>query len=214
MSKAKLLTGVILICVLLSGLPAFAQPSISGPQSGTLGPGTYIVVGDIRVMTGNTLTIVAGTEFLHNGHHTWEISGTLNIQGAEGDSVVFKRQTPNETCKWGGIRFQSGAPAGTIDYAIIEYCSNGTTPYYTYGGGIFSNGVDLNITNSRISNCSAYWDGGGMYCNNGAQIIVDHCMITDNQAISGANGGGIYFSGCSNCEITNSIIARNGATGT
>ena len=211
MNRLKLLP--LLFVFALTG-SVIAQPTLHGVQSGILGPGTYIVDGSIRVMSGETLTIVAGTEFLHNGHWTWDIYGQLNVEGEEGDSVVFKRQFPDEICKWGGIRFAAGASANsTIDYAIIDNCKNGTTPYYIYGGGIYSNGVPITITNSRISECDAYWNGGGIYAD-GANIIIDHCIIVDCEAFSGANGGGIYLNNCSDASITNSIIARNISTGT
>ena len=214
MFKSKLLIALACLCALLAGNPAFAQPSISGHQSGTLGPGTYIVVGNINVLAGETLEIVPGTEFLHNGHHTWNIYGQLNAEGTEGDSISFVRQFPNSTCQWGGIRFQSGASAAsTIDYCIIDNCKNGIQPYYTYGGGIYSNGVGLTISNTRVSNCDAYWDGGGIYADS-ANITVDNCLIVNNIASSGGNGGGVYLNNCEEAVVMNSIIARNNATGT
>ncbi|NQS98578.1 MAG: right-handed parallel beta-helix repeat-containing protein [candidate division Zixibacteria bacterium] len=214
MFKSKLPAVLLLLSVLMMMSSSFAQPNISGPQSGTLGPGTYIVVGDIRVVGGETLTIVPGTEFLHTGHHTWEINGQLNAEGAEGDSISFLRQFPNEDCKWGGIRFLPGASAfSTIDYCIIDHCKNGTFPYSTYGGGVYTYQVGFTLSNTRISNCEAYWDGGGIYANN-ANITIINCLIVDNTAISGANGGGIYLNNCAEAQVLNSIIARNSDTGT
>ena len=213
MKRSILVFLLALMIVPLCGSVLTAQPTIQGPQSGILGPGIYIVNGGIRVMPGETLTITAGTEFLHNGHHTWDIYGQLNVEGAEGDSVVFKRQFPDEICKWGGIRFQAGSSQNSnIDYAVIEFCKNGTSPV-NYGGGIYVNSVNLPILNTRISDCEAYWHGAGIYAD-AASIMVENCTIVENEAYSGANGGGIYLSNCQDVSITNSLIARNGATGT
>ena len=214
MLRLKFFITTVLLCVLISGGSVFAQEQISGPQSGTLGPGTYIVVGDILVLGGNTLEIVPGTEFLHNGHHTWEIYGMLTVSGAEDDSVYFVRQFPTEQCKWGGIRFLYGASdASSIDYAVIDHCKNSIQPYYRYGGGIYTDEVDITVTNSRISFCEAYWDGGGIYADD-SNILIDKCLIVDNTAISGANGGGIYLNNCDEAMVSNCVIARNNATGT
>lgn len=213
MLKTKLFFSLALITLLAISLTTFAQEQISGPQTGTLGPGTYEVVGNIRVVSGQTLTIMPGTEFLHSGNYVWEIFGTLLAQGAEGDSIVFDRLSPIEGHKWGGIRFQTGASnESVIDYCIIDWCKRTGTPV-AYGAAIYATGIELFITNSRISNASNYWDGGGIYGNN-ASLNIDHCVIANNTAASGSNGGGITLNSCNGTSITNSIIARNSATGT
>jgi len=210
MPKIKLFSVLFLLFICAS---AFAQPQISGAQSGTLGPGDYIVVGDIRVAAGNTLTIVPGTRFLHNGAWKWEIYGQLNINGAENDSVIFTRQQPIEEHKWRGLRFYAGSSIqSTVDYAVIEWCNYPSGAVY-YGLGIYIQNVGISVTNSRVSNCWSYWDGAGIYVT-GAAVTIDHCVITDNTAGSGANGGGIVISSANNTSITNSIIARNISTGT
>lgn len=213
--RRRVFMGLLLLC-LLAGSAALAQPQISGPQSGTLGPGTYLVVGDIRVLPGTTLTIVPRTTFLHNGHWFWYIYGQLNASGAEGDSIYFVRQQPIADHRWRGIRFQSGSsPASMIDYCVIDNAEipSGTSSTLV-GGGIFTDGVAFTVSNTRISNCDAYWGGGGMYIKNTAGMVIDHCLIVDNTATLGANGGGIYLYNCTNAQIKNCVIARNSDTGT
>ena len=209
----KKMSLALLLCTLIAGL-GFAQ-NISGPQSGTLGPGTYIVVGDISVQAGQTLTIVPGTSFLHNGGWKWDIYGTLNAEGTEADSIYFIRQNPTAANRWKSIRFQSGASsASTLDYCVIDNCNIPSgSPYSMNGGGIYTNGVAITVTNTRISNCDAYWNGGGIYANN-ANITVENCLIVDNTATSGANGGGIYLNNSDGAFIAYNEITRNSATGT
>ena len=204
----------LLVCLLTVGL-SHAQLQISGPQSGTLGPGDYIVIGDISVQSGQTLTIEPGTNFLHNGGWAWNIYGQLNAEGTETDSIYFVRQSEVPNYRWKSIRFQSGASdASTLDYCVIDNCNIPSgSPYTMRGGGIYSNGCAVTITNTRISNCDAYWDGGGIYAA-GASITVDHCLIVDNEAIMGANGGGIFIYNCPGAQITYNVIARNASTGT
>jgi hypothetical protein len=209
----KLLT-LSLLCLLTAGL-TYAQPQLSGPQSGTLGPGDYLVVGNIRVMSAETLTIVPGTNFMHNGNWSWEIYGQLNAEGTESDSITFVRQNQVSEHRWGSLRFMEGSSdASTLDYCVIDNCNiPSSAPITKLGGGIYTNGADITVTNTRVSNCDAYWHGGGIYAS-AADITVDHCLIVDNEATLGANGGGIYLMGCENASITHSEIARNHASGT
>ncbi len=205
---------VLLLCFALVGLTQ-AQ-DISGNQSGTLGPGTYVVVGDISVRDGTTLTILPGTTFLHSGAFKWEIYGQFNSEGTETDSIYFIRQNPTEECRWRSLRFQPGSSsASTVDYCIIDNCKIPSgTPISMKGGGIYINNVDMTVSNTRISNCDAYWYGGGIWAEY-STVTIQNCLIVDNTAISGANGGGIYLSNCtSGSTIMYNEIARNSATGT
>jgi hypothetical protein len=204
---------LIILCLGICSL-AIAQPQISGPQYGTLGPGSYIVIGDIQVRPGESLTITPGTTFLHNGNWKWTIAGTLNAVGTSADSIKFVRQSPTETCKWAGLRFEAGASASSIiSYGVIEWCKHGVSPYYTYGTGIYSNGIAITVTHSRISNCDNYWDGGGIYITNAAATL-SHNLIVDNSASSGSNGGGIVLNNCIGANVSYNVVARNAATGT
>jgi hypothetical protein len=200
---------MILVCVVQ------AQPQISGPQSGTLGPGMYVVIGDIQVQAGNTLTILPGTTLMHNGPWSWNIYGQLNADGTETDSIHFIRQEAVPEHRWRSIRFQSGASdASTLDYCVVDNCNIPSgSPYSMRGGGIFVDGVAVSISHSRISNCDAYWDGGGIYAQS-AGVDISHCLIVDNVATSGANGGGIVLQSCSGATVSYCVIARNSATGT
>jgi len=200
-------------CLVVTG-SLLAQPQISGPQSGTLGPGTYLIVGEISVQAGQTLTILPGTVFQHNGNHIWKIYGQLNADGSESDSIKFVRQSAIPDHEWGGIRFQGGASdASTLTYCVIDHCTQDGTNPYAFGAGVFCNGVDLTLTHSRISNCYNVYDGGGIYAVNSA-IYISNCEIVDNKADADNNGGGIYLINCTGAEVHYSTIARNESTGT
>jgi hypothetical protein len=204
---------VSLLCLILVG---FAQAQeISGPQSGILGPGTYTVIGDISVRNGETLEIVPGTEFLHNGNHTWTIQGLLTAQGTVGDSIKFVRQNPIEQHRWGGLRFQSSAsPDCILDYCVIDQVHiPSSQPNSYHGGGIYINGVDLTISNTRVSNCSAQGDGGGIYAYIAA-VTIDHCLIVENEEYAYNAGGGIALDECDGALVTHCIIAHNSSNGT
>ena len=60
-----------------------AQPQLSGPLSGTVGPGDFQVVGDCSVDSGQTLTIMPGTAFYFTGHYWLKVNagGELHADG-------------------------------------------------------------------------------------------------------------------------------------
>lgn len=201
----------ILLCLLVAvSTQVLAQPHLSGNLSGTLGPGSYIVNGNCTVQAGATLTIAAGTTFLHSGAFNWSIYGLMTANGTQIDSIKWVRQSPSSS-NWGGLRFLSGASSSClINYGVVEYCTQAGS---TVGGGIFTQSVPITVTNTRISNCTTAGGGGGIYANS-ANIVVDHCLIVSNNCPSGGNGGGIYLLNCSAPRISGSVIAYNTDTGT
>lgn len=209
MKRITQLFAAVLAAIWMLPIVLLAQPNVSGAQSGTLGPGIYVVVGDIWIPEGETLTIVPMTTFLHSGSYKWDIYGQLNAEGAESDSIYFIRQNPIPEHHWYGLRFQEGASdASAIDYCVIDNCKIYWSLYLP-GGGIHTNGVDITVTNTRISNCGAYgyWFGGGIRAEN-ASITVEKCLIVDNTDSSGT-GGGISLVDCHGASIMYNEIARN-----
>jgi hypothetical protein len=200
MNISKPLIFILLVCSLFTTIPAVAQQQISGSQSGTLGPGTYIVIGNIQVPANQTLTILPNTEFLHSGYYTWTIYGKLIAQGTEMDSIRFVRQNPTTANRWGGIRFNTTASYGIFEYCTIDNCQN---------NGIYTNDVNITVRNSRISNCTAS-TGGGIYAYS-ANLTVENCVIFNNVA---GNGGGVSLYNCTEVVIRNCIIAQNKSTST
>jgi hypothetical protein len=200
------LFGIILALSLAATV--LAQPHISGNLSGTLGPGTYIVDGNCTIQAGSTLTIAAGTTFLHGGNYAWMVYGQFTAVGMATDSIYFLRQFATPESRWGGIRFQEGSSSNSsINYCVIDNC------YYSTGGGLSIRSVALTVSNSRISNCTGTYPGGGGVYVNGANAIIDHCLIVGNNAPSGGNGGGVFFENCPAPQIKNSVVCYNTDTG-
>jgi hypothetical protein len=214
MQKIKLLIMASVGLVILAPFAASAQPSISGPQSGTLGPGTYIVVGGISVSAGQTLTIAPGTTFLHTGSYSWVISGELHAVGTQNQPIQFLRQNPIEEHLWSGLRFQAGhSSSSLLEWCEISYCkgSDDSLNIYYYGGAFYVYGNGLTLRHCTISNCEAGY-GGGFEIVNASDIEIDHCTIENCVSLTG--GGGIHLSNANNVQITNSVIKNNSSTST
>lgn len=204
---------LFIIGAFLSGLLGVSHAqNISGPLSGTLGPGIYTVVGDCQVNSGDTLTILPGTEFQHTGNYEWTIYGLLLAIGSPDGQILFVRQQPIPNHRWGGIRFPSSSADGSIlDHCLIDNCNNSNR----FGGGIYCSYSAITLSNTTISNCDG-GDGGGIYANHSA-IIIEDCEIFDNEAVDNAstdgNGGGIYLYFSGDAEIRRSLIYRNHSSG-
>lgn len=208
MTRLRLFTLVILLSFALLTCTASAQ-NISGSLSGTLGPGTYTVIGNCTVNAGNTLTIQPGTTFLFAGHYSFKIYGTLLAQGTEADSIVFKRQSASSTYEWSGIRFMMGSsPNSILSYCYMEYAKYHLYPDYN-GGAVYieEDGVTVEHCFMKDNYASA---GGGMYIN-GASATISDCIFFGNEA---GNGGGMYVYNSQNVHVSNSIFAKNKSTST
>ncbi|MCX6639613.1 MAG: right-handed parallel beta-helix repeat-containing protein [bacterium] len=221
-----------LFILLLAGI-ALAQPPLSGDLSGSLGPGSYTVVGDCYVPAGLTLTIQPGTSLLYTGHYFLFVNGQLIANGTEADSIFFMRQQPDSTFRHGGIQLLPGSSTDNqLSYCRIDGANNRDFPNI-FGGAILCWGSGLTIHHSRItdchaefgagiyvidsqasvsdceiSNCYAVSTGAGIYTIN-SQIVISDCIITHNIADL---VGGICMYNNPNAEVYNCVIAYNVAT--
>jgi len=206
--KAKRL---LILFAMAYAASACAQTEINGPQSGVLGPGTYLVTGEITVESGDSLTVVSGTTFLHNGNHKWLISGQLTVEGAAGDSIYFVRQDSIDDHRWGGLVFQAGAPPAVLDYCVIDHCYmpsyNGPSASITVKGSL-----GLTLKHSRISNAACNNDHGGVYASN-TIILIDSCVIRDNSAVNHPKGMGVFLENCDGSQILHTVISGNTSDG-
>ncbi|MFA5033637.1 MAG: S8 family serine peptidase [bacterium] len=187
--------------------------------------GTHIVKGNVKVNSGITLTIEPGTEIKLDSAKTIMIDGTLNAIGTETDSIIFTKNSPDTTKRWGTLNFKSGAKSN-LQYCRIEWAGksgidsdDGDTLYVAnstisnnlssgWGGGISNSGV-MTITNSTVSNNYASDYGGGI-CNDGnanygGSLIVTNSKISDNSG----NMGGIVNINQGSLIVTNSMISHN-----
>jgi len=199
------------LAMLIMSSAGIAQPpdTLSGPLSGTLGPGSYVVVGDCWVESYNTLTIQPGTSFLFAGHYNLviETNGELQAVGTELDSIVFTRQYPDTSCDWGGIRFVYGASSSSIlSYCVLEYAHPAPN---VNGGALYIQSQGITITHCTIANNSAKC-GGGIYLN-ASSVTISDCVFANNSASQ--SGGGLHLKWSSNAMLSNCVFCNNASHG-
>jgi hypothetical protein len=110
------------------GTPVFAGPTLSGLiiANTTLTAQVYQMLGTVEVAAGVTLTVPAGATLKAQGNYVLRIKGSLQVTGTSSQRVVFTSgRTPPSITDWTGIEITPTATSVSIDYAQIEYATNG-----------------------------------------------------------------------------------------
>jgi len=171
---------------------SFAQ--LSGPLSGTLGPGEFHVADTISVESGDTLILMPGTTFNFDGPYPFNIYGTLLAEGTESDSIIFTTDTLVNPDRWRGLRFSDSLSSGScLTYCLIQYS---IPNFETTGGGVSCYGSSPNFEHCTISNNYAggtFGGGGGLACVS-SSASFKHCVISGNTTtgVWGGSGGGVF----------------------
>jgi hypothetical protein len=186
-----------LFTLLFACIPIFAQTYIPGGSvEGTwlADSSPYIIMGDIEIGDQDVLVIEPGVEVRFNWSYTLYVYGQILAEGAENDSITFT--AIDLVAGWKNIRFEN-TPTGN-DTSRFEYC-------------IFMHGKAFGPT---PDNC-----GGAIAMINYGQVIIDHCLFTENEAMEyngdTPTGGAIALAGSSplirNCVFKNNMAYGAGA---
>ncbi|MFC1552527.1 T9SS type A sorting domain-containing protein [Candidatus Latescibacterota bacterium] len=144
-TKMKKLVKYFITCVsvILINNTVFAQTEVGGVISDittwTLARSPYIVVGNILVMEGVSLTIEPGVEVKFDIDKSLMIEGELIAKGTESNMIIFtSNQVSPESGDWGYILFADSSIDATYDgdenytggcileYCIVEYAGGST----------------------------------------------------------------------------------------
>jgi hypothetical protein len=195
--------------------------TISSSQSWTYAyNGGIIYVGqtgnqDLTIGTGGSLSIEAGvtvkfcttsSDLIITG------TGTLTTNGTSSSKITFTRNYPSINY-WGHISFESMGSAGTslFNNCIIEYGDvSGNSSPASYGGGIYADFSNLQISNCTIQHNKAEW-GGGIFVNANKSPSIESCYFFANYSKEG--GGGIYLWNYTSSVIENCIFNSNHCDG-
>ncbi|MCB2213392.1 right-handed parallel beta-helix repeat-containing protein [bacterium] len=153
---------------------------ISGAISGILAAGEYLVVGDLSIVDGETLTIEPGSVFLFDGIYAFTIGSntTLICQGTETDSIKFTPNYDGGITWWVGIHFLNSNSDDIIEYCLITGCA---------GTGILCDHSDPTISHSSFIGNYGSDSTAGIYCDH-ANPVISHCIFSENYCDSGTAG--------------------------
>ena len=150
----------------------------------TLTDSPFVVIKDLFVDTGTTLTIEPGVEVRFGGSFSLIVMGKLIADGTEEKPITFtSNKLQPEKGDWITINFTSMQPSH-LEHCIIEYAENGIA---------IENG-NLAITRSNITNNFQ----NGVYITGDNSASISENRIEDNQ-------NGIFVNGNS----SGTIIQRN-----
>jgi hypothetical protein len=164
----------------------------------------YLIYPNLRVDSGQTLTINPGVQIYLHRNASIEVLGSLNVRGTLEKPVVFQgdrledfyRDIPGQ---WGAIALVYPSKENVIDHAIIKNASAA----FQIGNCYDTENPSLTITNSTIINnsfCAFYSFGGSIKGSNlvvanagyyllgafvGGSYEFDHCTFYNE---------GVYFS--------------------
>ena len=198
---------------------------ISGEISGVMQDTTYLVMGDLVVSGGSSLTIAPGSiiYFLGDDSTTYDfrVYGSINAVGTETDTIKFL-PAPGVP-GWGGIWViyegihleyclitggtywaLRASNCGDPEEMVISHCT-------ITGNSLYASGA-LEISNScaTVNHCTISDNSGpGIYMHSPEDVYINYCTIVGNTS----NGINIFDSYYGDREINYSLIYDNGESG-
>ena len=91
--------------------------------------------------------------------------------------------------------------------SIIERSSSAPTQFRIF---LLANSINVVMQWLTIRNGSTASEGGGIF-NNGP-LLIDQCLITNNQSTAGNGGGGIFTNSLGSLTVINSTVSSNTAS--
>ncbi|WHI49142.1 right-handed parallel beta-helix repeat-containing protein [Microbulbifer sp. VAAF005] len=176
--------------------------------------GSYIVVDNINVNSGVSLTLEAGAVLVFPAGHSLTVEGDLVVSGSSSQPVLFTSEAQYPAAgDWQGIVVASGGSV-SIDNAYIQYAETAVSATSPSAFSV-TNSIITDFSESGISVNNL---AGGTIANNliqntdytGIGIALDTASsaVTDN-IVTGLNYGA-YITGASSPSLTgNSFIDNN-----
>jgi len=157
----NLIFRVVLFCFVIGWRIVTAQDlvELSGSLPEALSAQSYLVVGDIFVSPGSSVSIEAGTVFLFESFTGLHVQGTVYVKGDEDKPVIFtskndKQYNLNATVEaapfdWNGIDVYESALGSLFERCIIRFSVYGIrsqTEHFKVINSIFSNNGKSDMT--------------------------------------------------------------------
>jgi uncharacterized repeat protein (TIGR01451 family) len=176
----------------------------------------YVVIGDVTVSPGVTLTIEPGVEVRFDGYYRLLTRGILSASGSPAAPITFTRH--GESGTWQGITTGDdvGQPAQVLEHVVVEYATtgfavnraggtsvrnsvfrqNGTGLNMNSGGAVISGNLIISNTVGMLVRASAAVISNSILYNSSYGIQLDwKADPFDYNLICGNGGDGIYWLG-------------------
>jgi hypothetical protein len=197
-----------LLMVLSSTHTAQAAPvaggtNVSGPiithTTWTVAGSPYIMIDDVTVNSGITLTIEPNVTVMGELDTSLTINGHLQAIGTKQQHITFTSVLNSGANEWNALFFKSGS--GQLEYAIMRYAEIGVCPVDWLSVGTSTH---LVVKNSVIYSNSIGVCAENFFLN--GQVVIENTVIRDNlnYAISSSTKG------LPGLHMTNVLFQDNG----
>jgi len=190
----------------------------------------YVVVDDVIVDEGVTLTILPGTEIkfnstllmnsddfdnfiYYNGSNIAKnliVNGNVIAEGTEDDPIIFTRYQDSLYYHWGVIFIWQSADRCVFKHCEISYSAR----MMIYVGLLPKGSISIYNAENIIENCDFYDNFCGVYMQDiPQQVIIKNCEFYNIQNIypnvSGSASRGVHISAGATGEASIALIAGN-----
>ena len=147
----------------------------------------YVVIEDLIIENGNTLTLTEGVEIRMPEGGNIIVDGQLEILGSESDPVSIVPNLTTGTDRWGSLVFSNETTTSHIDFARISGASIGPDPIL-HVGAISSINSNLIISNTEIENVvfPIYVEGGSFQISTSSitcEYVCDYINVKYGEAL-------------------------------
>jgi len=233
---------VLLIIIIGALILLTPRPALSLDHGGVIGvseiwyaaDNPHVVIANVTVSSGATLTLEPGVEVRFDANRTLTIQGTLNATGTLAQGILFTRNTASN---WSSITFSSMG-TGSMSYCTIENATYGI--YKTSGThlgldhsvvqdcnyGMYLSTGTVDLSSVTASGNSSYGllaigfqptllDGNCVFDGNATGFSIRDVAattLTTPMAIRNSSTAGLNLDGCDNVTIDSLILESNDAT--
>jgi len=161
---------------------ASAQTEVSGPipfsTTWTSDLSPYLVVGDVQIPEGVSLTIDPGVEVRFAGAYEILVQGNIMANGTQSDSIIFTSSNPGVSSGACQLRFEGTVLENSqLSYIRMEYAERavqvGQETEFDQGG---KNTGTLTVSHVRIKEADVITDG----YDTGAILVLSYANITSS----------------------------------
>ena len=196
---------LLTILLLMPGLAAATDHSGTIPTDEIWNPGDnpHIIVGNVTVPSGVTLTIMPGVEVRFNGNRYIYVSGMVNAPGTSSDKIIFTRNTATNGK---GLYFYAGS-IGSFTHCVMEHAYYGVRGDSTAVVSLSNCVLQKNSFGFFGHQCAPTLDTNAFQGNDKGLYVNTVSLFTVSSQVIQDNNIGIHFNACTKpvVDATNTI---------
>jgi flagellar hook assembly protein FlgD len=187
----------VLLCAATLRADTNVSGSITSNTTWTLSASPYVVIGDVGVNSGVTLTIQPGVTVKFNAGKTLNLDGALSAVGTASSGILFTSSSPTPSAgSWNCLHFSgSGSSTSHLTYATISY-----------GGANFNSSITIESSAASLDHVTE-----SNSSTNGVRVIGTGATPTITNSTFSANlWNGVDIASGNTVTISGTAFNNNG----